>query len=212
MKLRIVVYVIFLIVALPVFGRGESSFKFKKIAYIGDSLTEGYGVNRESAYPAVVEGLLKKQGVSVSTINAGVSGATSASALSSVRWVSRSNPDLYVLALGANDGLRGIDPETMKANLKSALDFLKSKTKAQVLFVGMKAPPNMGRSYTSRFEKAYLDLAESSKVTFIPFLLDGVAARKDLNQGDGIHPNIKGHEIVAALIYKKIYEMGKKSE
>jgi acyl-CoA thioesterase-1 len=132
----------------------------------------------------------------VRVVNAGVSGSTSASAVSRLRWQLRSRPDVIVIALGGNDGLRGVDVATTQANLSMAID-LAQQSGARVLLAGMKLPPNYGPEYTAAFEALFSALAVKHGVALLPFLLEGVAANPELNQSDGIHPNARGTEIVA---------------
>ena len=139
-------------------------------------------------------------------LNAGVSGSTTASATSRLRWFMKKNPDLVVLALGANDGLRGIDPKETYKNLKAALNFIKDKKK-KVLFCGVRVPPNYGKEFEKSFLKTFSVLASEFKVPFFPHILKDVAGEVSLNQEDGIHPNEKGHEVMAKNLAPKILEL-----
>ena len=173
-----------------------------QILCLGDSLTEGFGVELEAAYPARLERRLKELGHSdVRVINAGISGATSASAVSRLKWQLRARPEILILALGANDGLRGVAVDEMRKNLDEAIE-LALNSGVRVLLAGMKMPPNYGHDYTRDFESAFNELAAERNVVLIPFLLEGVAARPDLNQADGIHPTARGYEIVTETILK----------
>ena len=163
---------------------------------LGDSLTEGYGLAPEQSYPSLLERMLRDRGHAVRVVNAGVSGSTSASAASRLRWQLRSRPDVVVIALGGNDGLRGVDVAATKANLSTAIDLAK-QSGARVLLAGMKIPPNYGPEYTAAFEAVFPALAKQHGVALLPFLLEGVAANPELNLPDGIHPNARGTEIVA---------------
>ena len=170
------------------------------VVCLGDSLTEGYQVEPEFAYPFLVEDLLKGRGwAEIEVVNAGISGSTSASAVSRLRWQMQRKPDVVVLALGANDGLRGIAPATTKENLGEAIDLAK-KEGIRVLLAGMKLPPNYGSEHTEAFERTFVELAKEKNVALIPFLLDGVAAEPELNLPDGIHPNARGYSIVANTV------------
>ena len=177
----------------------------KKLLVIGDSLTEGYGVSKQHAYPA----LLEKKINSVSktkwvVINAGNSGWTSASGLRQLRWQLKAGaPDVLILALGANDGLRGQDVQALEKNLVETLEEAK-KNGIRIVLAGMKAPPNYGKKYIQEFEQTYKKVAQKTGATFIPFLLEGVAGESKLNLSDGIHPNEKGYEIVAETVFKGI--------
>ena len=166
-----------------------------RIVCLGDSLTEGYGLAPEKAYPSLLEGELRERGHPVRVVNAGISGSTSASAVARLRWQLRSEPDIVILALGGNDGLRGVDVVATRKHLSEAISMAKGRG-VQVLLAGMKMPPNYGPEYTRDFEAVYPSLAEEHEVPLIPFLLDGVAARPELNLPDGIHPNARGTEIM----------------
>ena len=166
------------------------------VVCLGDSLTEGYGLAPEQSYPSLLERMLRERGHAVRVVNAGVSGSTSASAASRLRWQLRSRPDVVVIALGANDGLRGVPVATTKKNLSMAID-LAQQSGARVLLAGMKIPPNYGLEYTMPFAAMFPALARKYGVALLPFLLEGVAAKPELNQPDGIHPNARGTEIVA---------------
>lgn len=166
------------------------------VVCLGDSLTEGYGLAPEESYPSLLEGMLRERGHAVRVVNAGVSGSTSASAASRLRWQLRSRPDVVVIALGGNDGLRGVDVAATEANLSMAID-LAQQSGARVLLAGMKLPPNYGPEYTAAFEALFPALAVKHHVALLPFLLEGVAANPELNLPDGIHPNARGTEIVA---------------
>jgi acyl-CoA thioesterase-1 len=167
------------------------------ILCLGDSLTEGFGVAPEQAFPSRLEQRLREAGhAGARVINAGISGSTSASAVSRLRWQLRAEPDVLVLALGANDGLRGLDLAQTRRNLDEAIALARSAG-VRVVLAGMKLPPNYGPSYTRDFEALFAELAAAHRVALIPFLLEGVAARPDLNLPDGIHPNARGHERVA---------------
>jgi acyl-CoA thioesterase-1 len=158
---------------------------------LGDSLTAGYGLAADEALPAQLERRLKERGVDVRVLNAGVSGDTSAGGRARLGWLLSERPDAVLVALGANDALRAIDPAVTRANLDAILSELKTRGIA-VLFAGMQAPPNLGRAYGEAFNALFPELARRHGVDFYPFLLDGVAARPELNLGDGVHPNAKG--------------------
>lgn len=170
----------------------------KTILFFGDSITAGYGLSMEEAYPSHVEKALKDKGLEVKVVNAGLSGETSAGGLSRIDWVLRQQVDVFVLELGANDGLRGLPLSQTRSNLQSIIDKVKVKNpNVKIVLAGMMVPPNMGKEYTSEFRNIYPDLAKKNKATLIPFLLDGVAGDDKLNIADGIHPNVEGHKIVA---------------
>jgi len=177
----------------------------KVILFYGDSLTAGYGLSVEEAFPALVEKKLIEQGKSVKVVNAGLSGETSAGGLSRLNWVLRQPVDIFVLELGANDGLRGLPLDQTQKNLQTIIDQVKAKNQGvKVVIAGMMVPPNMGPEYTEKFKKLYPELAKKNNATLIPFLLQDVAGIESLNQPDGIHPNTEGHRIVANNVVKSI--------
>lgn len=171
-----------------------------RIVILGDSLTEGYGVAKEDAYPALLDERLKKAGYpNISVVNAGISGSTTASAESRLKWHLKHKPEILMVALGANDGLRGLKIEETRKNL-SALIGNAQKQGIQVLLAGMQLPPNYGKEYVSEFAKLYPSLATEYQVPLVPFLLKGVGGEKSLNLADGIHPNELGHQKMADLL------------
>lgn len=167
-----------------------------RILALGDSLTAGYGLPPEQGFTAALERALKERGIDARVIDGGVSGDTSAGGLSRLDWSLADDPQVAVVALGANDGLRGIDPAATRANLDAILAKLREKG-VTVLLAGMYAPRNLGRDYAQRFDGVYPELAEKHGVALYPFFLEGVAAEPRLNQADGIHPN---HEGVAVMV------------
>ncbi len=173
----------------------------KTILFLGDSLTEGYQLSKEQAYPALVEMELKKYDKNVKVINGGVSGATSASGLKRMDWYLKAKPDVMVLALGANDGLRGLKVLETQKNLALVIEKAK-KRQIKVILAGMKMPTNMGKTYQTQFENIFPYLSKKYSLTLIPFLLEGVGGKPEYNLPDGIHPNPKGHEIMAKNVLK----------
>lgn len=170
------------------------------IVALGDSLTAGFGVAPDEAWPARLEARLQSAGWDYRVINAGVSGDTTAGGLRRLDWVLRAEPEIAVVALGANDGLRGQNVATMRANLKAIVDRLRARG-VRVLLAGMRMPPNYGDVYTREFAAAFGEVARGAGVALMPFLLEGVAAVPSLNQADGIHPNAEGHRIIADAIW-----------
>ena len=170
------------------------------IVALGDSLTAGLGVAPDEAYPARLEQRLRREGYAYRVINAGVSGDTTAGGLRRIDWVLRSEPDIVIVALGANDGLRGQSPQATRANLEAIVARLQA-ARARVLLVGMRMPPNYGAEYTTQFEAVFPAVARSTKVALMPFLLDGVAADPRLNQPDGIHPTAGGYQVIADRLW-----------
>lgn len=163
------------------------------ILFIGDSLTAGYGVKKEDSYPSLIQTQLdNNHKIKAKIINGSISGSTSASAPSRLRWYLKSNPNILFLALGANDGLRGLDINATKKNLEDAI-LLAKENKVEVVLIGMQMPPNYGKEYTQSFKTMYEDLIKKYQLKSVPFLLEKVAGEKELNQEDGIHPNEKGH-------------------
>lgn len=192
-----------LIIALVVlFQNGPTP---KTILFFGDSITAGYGLSMEDAYPAHVQTYLGKKGLDVKVVNAGLSGETSAGGLSRIDWILRQPIDVFVLELGANDGLRGLPLDQTRSNLQAIIDKVKAKNNdVKIVLAGMMVPPNLGKEYTNEFKNIYPDLAKKNKATLIPFLLAGVAGDDKLNIADGIHPNIEGHKIVAKTVVEII--------
>jgi len=178
------------------------------LLFIGDSLTEGYGVEKSESYPQLIQSKLdQKFGVGTfKVLNGSVSGSTSASGLSRLNWFKKSNPELLVLGLGANDGLRGVTPKMTKANLKKII-VAATDLKMKVLLLGMMMPPNYGPQYTDEFKAIYPELSKEHSIGYVPFVLDGVAGEKSLNQGDGIHPNSKGHLVISETVWKSLEKM-----
>jgi len=174
----------------------------KTILFFGDSITAGYGIDAEDAFPALIQSKLDSSRYDYRSVNVGLSGETSAGGLRRVDWVLRQDVDVFVLELGGNDGLRGVDPADTKRNLQGIMDIVKEKNRdTKIVLTGMEAPPNMGQNYTDAFRDVYVELAQANEVIFIPFILEGVAGNPELNLPDGIHPTEEGHRIVADLIW-----------
>ncbi len=171
------------------------------ILALGDSLTEGYQLSREEAYPALIETKLKEKKYDIKVINGGVSGATTASGLKRLDWYLKSKPSIMILALGANDGLRGFKLTETKKNLEAVI--VKAQGRGiRILLAGMKMPTNYGEPYRADFEKLFIELSKKYDLAFMPFLLEGVAGVASLNIQDGIHPNPKGQVIIAGNLIK----------
>jgi len=184
----------------------KTSDKPKIIAF-GDSLTAGFGLSETESYPYLLQKQLAADGFDYEVVNAGVSGDTSLGGLERADWVlGTDNAKVVILELGANDLLRGIPVAKMKDNLDKIIRKAKAKN-VKVLLCGMLAPPTMGTQYQREYTMAFPDLASEHKVEFIPFLLDGVALNKDLNQADGIHPNADGEKIMTNNVYKVLKPM-----
>lgn len=177
-----------------------------KLVILGDSLTEGYGVSKDSAFPALLEKKIKISGKNWIVINAGISGSTTASGPGRIKWLLKSSsekPKLILVILGANDGLRGLKPEESEKNLSQIIEMIQ-KEKINVILGGLYMPPNYGKDYTEKFKKIYSHVSTKHKIKLIPFILEGVGGQSDKNLADGIHPNEKGHEIIANNIYKAL--------
>jgi acyl-CoA thioesterase-1 len=170
------------------------------IAVLGDSLTAGLGVAAGDAFPARLQARLQREGYRYRVVNAGVSGDTTAAALRRVDWVLRSRPEIVIVALGANDGLRGLSVPAMQSNLTQIVERLRSAG-ARVLLAGMRVPPNYGDDYARRFESAFREVALRASVPLMPFLLAGVAGDPVLNQPDGIHPTAQGQAVIAERVW-----------
>jgi acyl-CoA thioesterase I len=183
-------------VALLVGASAVAGADTVRIVALGDSLTAGYGLDAEDSFPVRLEAELKRRGHDVDVINAGVSGDTTRGGLERLDWAVPEGTDAVIVELGANDALRGVDPEATRTNLDRIIAELVERDIA-VLLAGMQAPPNLGDDYAAAFNAIYPDLAERYDVVFYPFFLEGVAAERHLNQADGMHPNAAG---VAAIV------------
>jgi acyl-CoA thioesterase-1 len=175
------------------------------ILFAGTSLTAGLGLDPDQAYPQLVQRKIDSAGLKFQVVNAGVSGETSAALLRRLNWLMKEPFDVIVIETGANDGLRGIPVATMEQNIQQIIDGVRrTRPSAQIVLVQMEAPPNLGRVYTSGFREVFPGLARKNNVVLMPFLLDRVAGVRDLNQGDGIHPNEAGAAIVADNVWKAL--------
>jgi acyl-CoA thioesterase I len=175
----------------------------KTIVVLGDSLAAGLGLDPSEAFPALLQKKIDAAGLGFKVVNAGVSGDTTAGGLRRINWLLKSRIDLLVVELGGNDGLRGISPEATKTNLQMIIDNARQKhPQLQVVIAGMQMPPNMGEEYNLRFRRIFPDLAKRNDAVLIPFLLEGVGGRPELNQPDRIHPNAEGSRIVTENVWK----------
>ncbi|MEP6764776.1 MAG: arylesterase [Gemmatimonadaceae bacterium] len=176
-----------------------------RVVILGTSLTAGLGLDLSDAYPTLLQNMADSLKLHVNIVNAGLSGETSAGALRRADWVLEQPAAAVVLEVGANDGLRGVNPDSTQANIEALIAAIRKKTpQPEVLLVQMEAPPNFGADYTARFHRAYAAAARSQKIELLPFLLDSVAGITSLNQGDGIHPNKVGEKIVARNMFKAL--------
>ena len=180
----------------------QTDVESKTIIFYGDSITAGYGVGTEYAFPFIIQTKLEEDGFDVEVVNAGLSGETSAGGLTRIDWILNREFDVFVLELGAHDGLRGLPVNETSKNLQAIIDKVKAKyPNTRIVLAGMMVPPNMGQDYAKAFENLYPKLAEKNKALLIPFLLKDVAGNSALNQPDGIHPNTQGHKIIADNLY-----------
>jgi acyl-CoA thioesterase-1 len=177
-----------------------------RIVAFGDSLTAGYNLASDEAFPARLERALVAAGLDVEVRNGGVSGDTSAGALARLDWAVPAEADAVIVEFGANDALRGVDPVETRANLDSLISTLRARNQ-DVLVAGMLAPPNMGREYETAFNEIFPALAQSHDAVFYPFFLDGVAAQPRLNQGDGMHPTAAGVDVIVERILPSVIEL-----
>jgi acyl-CoA thioesterase I len=174
----------------------------RTILFVGTSLTAGFGVGDDVAWPAVIQQKVDSAGLPFRVANAGISGETSAGGLRRIDWSLQQPVDVLVLELGANDGLRGLDPDAMRRNLDEIMTRTRSRyPDAAIVLIGMEAPPNLGDAYTSRFRRVFVELARDHDAVLVPFFLDGVAGVPALNIDDGIHPNVEGHRLLARNVW-----------
>jgi acyl-CoA thioesterase I len=176
-----------------------------RLLILGDSLTEGYGIEPEQAFPVLLDSMLRKRNPEAKVMGGGVSGSTSASAVRRLKWYGKmksdSKPNWVLLALGSNDGLRGVPIAETRKQVDSAIRFCQSQG-YRVMLAGLKVPPNYGPGYAKAFTEVYDSLASQYRLPYLPFLLEGVAGEAKYNQGDGIHPNVAGHRLIAENLYQ----------
>jgi len=181
----------------------ETKPERKTIVVLGDSLAVGFGLDLSEAFPALLQSKIDKRGWNFTVINAGVSGDTTAGGLRRIDWVLKRKVDLLLLELGGNDGLRGIPAGVTKTNLQAIIDRAKQKyPQLQIIIAAMQMPPNLGDEYKDAFQKIFPDLAQANKAALVPFLLEGVGGKPELNLPDRIHPTAEGHKIVAENVWK----------
>ncbi len=199
---RFRLFAFFLFVCAGLSARAADS---RTIVFFGDSLTAGFGLSDPGtqAYPALLQEKIAADHLAWRVVNAGLSGETSAGGLRRVDWLLRQPVDVFVLALGANDGLRGIAPEVTRANLQQIFERVRAKNpRAKLVLAGMQMPPSMGPDFARDFQAIFPAVAEKNQAAFIPFLLEGVGGSARLNQPDRIHPTAEGHEVIAATVWK----------
>jgi acyl-CoA thioesterase-1 len=184
-------------------ARVGNSVRTPVVLFFGTSLTAGYGLSPDQAFPALIEKLADSAKLPIKAINAGLSGETTAGAARRIDWVLRTPADVVVIEAGANDALRGLPPKSARENLQSVIAAVRRKQpQAQIVLVQMEAPPNYGQAYTKSFREVYSEVARAENIPLIPFLLAGVAGISRFNQADGVHPNLAGERIVADNIWK----------
>lgn len=186
----------------------------KVILFFGNSLTAGYGLDASESYPSLIQDKLDSLGYNYKIINAGLSGETTASGNNRVNWVlERQTVDIFVLELGANDGLRGIDPKETKKNLKEIIEKVRNTyPEVKIILAGMMVPPSMGEAYSNSFQQIFPQIAQEKNVKLIPFLLDRVAGETELNQADGVHPTAEGQKIMADNVWAVLKEVIEKEK
>ncbi|NUM74282.1 arylesterase [candidate division KSB1 bacterium] len=187
--------------AAPV--QDNKSAEPRTILFLGNSLSAGYGLGTEFAFPALIQEKIDSLGWNFKVINAGLSGETSSGGLRRIDWLLQRKIDVFFLELGANDGLRGIPLDLTQQNLQAIIDRVKAKNaEVRIVIAGMLVPPNMGREYSSKFRTLFQELAEKNEAALVPFLLEGVGGNPKLNLPDGIHPTAEGHRIVARNVWQ----------
>jgi acyl-CoA thioesterase-1 len=181
----------------------------KVVLFFGDSITAGYGLDDPSdAFPGVIKNKIDSLKLPYRVINAGLSGETTAGGTGRIDWLLKQKIDIFILELGANDGLRGIPPNETNKNLQSIIDKVRAKyPQAKMILLGMQVPPNMGADYSNKFKAIFPALAAKNNITLVPFLLQGVGGVPSLNQGDGIHPTAKGAKVVAENVWVILKKM-----
>jgi acyl-CoA thioesterase I len=183
-------------------GRRAPAADTRNVLVVGTSLTAGYGVGEHVAWPAVIQQKIDSAGLPYRVVNAGISGETSAGGLRRIDWSLQAPVDVLVLELGANDGLRGLDPDAMRRNIDEIMRRTRARYPgAAIVLLGMEAPPNLGDAYTARFRRAYVELARDHNAVLVPFFLEGVAGVPALNIEDGIHPSVEGHRVAARNVW-----------
>jgi acyl-CoA thioesterase I len=184
----------------------RATTRLPRVVFLGDSLTAGYGVDADEAFPALIGEALRRDGIEVEVVNAGSSGDTTAGGLARLDWLLRQKPDVVVVGLGGNDGLRGQHVKSSEQNLRAIVTRCR-EAGARVLLLGMMMPPNYGPEYTAQFRAIYPRLAKELDVPLVPFMLEGVGGESNLNQRDGIHPTAEGHARVAANVLPRVREL-----
>lgn len=199
-----------LIFLIPIAAIGQTP---KRIVVLGDSIAAGFGVDLDQAYPALLQEKVDAAKLPYTVVNAGLSGDTTAGGLRRINWILKQPADVLVLELGGNDGLRGIPVSETRANLQAIIDRTRAKyPNAKILIAGMKMPANMGPEYTADFEKVFPEIAEKNGAALVPFLLENVGGKPELNQPDRIHPTPEGHRIVAENVWPALEKLLKNEQ
>jgi len=197
------IFLLLIFFVISVFSQEEK--EKVQILFLGNSITAGLGLQIEQAYPALIQNRIDSLKLNYKVSNAGLSGETTSGGLRRIDWLLQNPVNILFLALGANDGLRGIPLDLSKKNLKEMIIKTRKKyPEVKIILAGMQIPPNMGADYTSKFKHIFIDLAKSENVKLLDFLLEGVGGNADLNQGDGIHPNEQGHKIIAENVWQTL--------
>jgi acyl-CoA thioesterase I len=198
---KYIILPLLLVLAAPAPSWASEATESKTIVVLGDSLTAGYGLDPAQAFPAIVPKKVDESGLKFNVINGGVSGDTSAGGLRRLDWLLKRKVDVLVIALGGNDGLRGLSPRAMRKNLQSIIDRTREKyPEAQIVIAGMRMPPNLGE-YATEFDRVFPELARENKLVLVPFLLEGVGGKSELNLPDQIHPTAEGQKIIAENVW-----------
>jgi len=192
-----------LVIPLLITTAAPQDSTFQNILFFGDSITAGYGIDKEDAFPALIQKKIDSLGWNYHVINGGLSGETSAGGLRRIDWMMQKKVDVMVLELGGNDGLRGINPAETRKNLIQIIEKARKKNPCmKILLAGMEVPPNMGETYRQNFKDIYPAVSREKEVELIPFILKDVGGIDSLNQSDGIHPTDEGHEIIAQTVWQ----------
>jgi acyl-CoA thioesterase-1 len=198
-------FALFTAILSVLIGVNSEAQQKKTILFFGDSISAGYGLEPQQAFPAIIQDKIDSIGLNYEVINGGLSGETSAGGLRRISWVLQRDIDIMILELGGNDGLRGIDLSSTKNNLQQIIDKAKAKNPdIEIIIAGMQVPPNLGTDYTKEFQELYPELAEKNDIPLIPLILDKVGGRDEYMQSDQIHPNAKGHKVVAETVWETL--------
>lgn len=182
--------------------------KKKTIVFFGNSLTAGYGLTPDQAFPALIQKKIDSLNLPYQVVNAGVSGETTSGGKTRIDWILQQPVDIFVLELGANDGLRGVELPVIRKNLQDIINNVKAKyPQSKLLLAGMQIPPNLGINYSTGFRELFAELAQANSIALIPFLLEGVGGETALNLQDGIHPTADGHRILAENVWKELQKL-----